>query len=382
MTQNVPVPQPEPIPEPDAPDVAPEPTAEPDEPEQVPLTARAITLAVATVAIALVGSAAALLPVPYVISSPGPTWDTLGEDDGTPLVSVDGAPTFEPTGRLLLTTVSVSGGPGRDVALLDLLGAWLDPARSSRPVETVFDPDQTREQIDQQNQASMITSQENATVAALEELGYEVPTTLTVADAVEGTGAEGVVRPDDVLLAVGGVEVGSFSELSREVDAIPPGQTTSVTVERDGERTELDLRTTEGPDGSTLLGVLIDPTFDFPLDVEIRIEDVGGPSAGTMFALAVIDLLTEADETGGETIAGTGTVDLEGTVGPIGGVRQKMAGAVADGAAWFLAPVGNCDEVTGHVPAGLEVAAVGTLAEARAAVAAIGEGRVADLPRC
>src|SRR5690606_28267930 len=108
--------------------------------------------------------------------------------DGTPLVSVDGAPTFEPTGRLLLTTVSASGGPGRDVGLVDLVAAWFDPARSARPVETVFSPDQTREEIDEQNQASMITSQENATVAALEELGYEVPTTLTVADAVEGTG--------------------------------------------------------------------------------------------------------------------------------------------------------------------------------------------------
>lgn len=362
----------------------PEPDAAPATPEAgaPPVTPRSLTLSVAVVATTLVVAAAAVLPVPYVVSSPGPTWDTLGEVDGTPLVAVHGAPTYEPSGHLLLTTVSVSGGPGHPVGLLEMVEGWVDRTRSVRPVETVYAPDQTREEIRERNQASMISSQENATVAALEELGYEVPTVLAVAEAVEGSGSAGVVRPGDVVVALEGEELVSFSDLSARMDRVTPGDVVTLTVERDGERVDLEVETVGGEDGRALLGVLVDPEFDFPVDVDIQIEDVGGPSAGTMFALAVIDLLTEADEAGGETIAGTGTMDLTGTVGPIGGIRQKMAGARRDGAAWFLAPRDNCDEVVGHVPAGLTVVPVATLREARQAVEAIGAGRGADLPRC
>ncbi len=366
--QNVPVTQPEP-----------DPTPEVDAP---PVTARSLTLSVALVATALVVAAAAVLPVPYVVSAPGPTWDTLGEDDGTPLVAVSGAPTHEPSGRLLLTTVSVSGGPGRTVGLLEMLQGWVDGTRSVRPVESVFGPTQTREEIQERNQASMISSQENATVAALEELGHEVPTVLEVADVVDGTGSVGVVEPGDVVVALDGVDLVSFSDLSAQMDDVTAGDAVTLTVERDGEPVDLTVETTAAEDGRALLGVLIDPEFDFPVDVEIQIEDVGGPSAGMMFALAVIDLLTEEDEVGGETIAGTGTMDLAGAVGPIGGIRQKMAGAARDGATWFLAPAGNCDEVVGHVPDGLTVVRVATLGGARDAVEAIGAGRGDGLPSC
>jgi PDZ domain-containing protein len=155
-----------------------------------------------------------------------------------------------------------------------------------------------------------------------------------------------------------------------------------VTVERGGERQDLEVTTVDDGTGRALLGVLVDPTFDLPVDVRIEIEDIGGPSAGLMFSLGIIDTLTEPDETGGVSIAGTGTMDLTGTVGPIGGIRQKMAGADRDGAQWFLAPVDNCPEVVGHVPAGLRVAAVRTLSEARAAVEAIGSGHGDELPTC
>jgi len=128
--------------------------------------------------------------------------------------------------------------------------------------------------------------------------------------------------------------------------------------------------------------VLIDPTFDMPVDVTISIDDIGGPSAGTMFALGIIDKLTPEDEADGEVIAGTGTMDVTGAVGPIGGIRQKLAGAERDGADWFLAPAGNCDEVVGHVPDGLRVVRVATLHEARVAMEAIGAGEAGDLPTC
>lgn len=360
----------------EGPPAGPEPDGDPV------LTPRAITLAVSTVTTALLAAGATLLPVPYAVSSPGPTLDTLGEYRGTELISVVGAPSYPSEGELRLTTVGVLGGPGASVSMVEMVRSWLDGTRAVRPVEDVFPPDTSAEELDEQNQAAMISSQEHATVAALEELGYQVPTTLHVAEAIEGTGAFGVIEPDDVLVALDGTELASFSELSQLMDVVVPGAVVTVTVERAGERQDLEVTTVDDRTGRALLGVLVDPDFDLPIDVRIEIEDIGGPSAGLMFSLGIIDTLTEPDETGGVSIAGTGTMDLTGDVGPIGGIRQKMFGAKRDGAAWFLAPADNCSDVVGHVPSGLQVVAVGTLGEARAAVEAIGAGEADDLPAC
>lgn len=346
------------------------------------ITPRALTTAVATVVLALLLAAGATIPLPYAITSPGPTVDTLGEVDGTPLIDVEGAEVYPTTGELRLTTVSTSGGPGYPVTLGDVLRAWASGARSVVPVETIFAPQDTRDEIDELNQAEMISSQENATVAALEELGYEVPTTLTVAEPVDGTGAQGVVRADDVITTLDGAPMTSFSVLSAAMDEVTPGDTIRLGVTRGGEPYELEVVTTDDGNGRALIGVLIDPTFDLPVDVSIQIENIGGPSAGTMFALGIIDRLTPEDEAAGQVIAGTGTMDLTGQVGPIGGIRQKLVGARRDGAAWFLAPADNCDEVVGHVPDGLTVVRIGTLEEARDAVAAIGSGDGAELEGC
>jgi PDZ domain-containing protein len=350
-------------------------------PEPV-LTPRAITLSVATVTTALLVGGLSLLPVPYAVTLPGPTFDTLGDVGGVPLIEVEGAETYPSAGELRFTTVRLRGGESSPVSLFSLVQGWLDGAATVVPVEDVLPPDQTPEEIDEQNQAAMISSQENATVSALEELGYQVPTTLRVGAAVPDTGAWGVVEEGDVLLAVDGVAVGSFSELSAVMDGVTPGADVVLTVERDGEERELTVTTVDDGSGKALIGVLIDPEFHTPIDVTIQIENVGGPSAGLMFSLGIINALTEPDETGGRHIAGTGTMDLTGKVGPIGGIVQKMVGATSDGAEWFLAPESNCDEVVGNVPSGLDVVAVGTLAEARAAVEAIGSGRTAGLRTC
>lgn len=350
--------------------------------EPQPVTARSLVLAGATVTTSLLLAVAALLPAPYAVSSPGPTRDTLGENGDTDLVTISGTETHGSSGELLLTTVSVAGGPGFPVGLPMLLRGWVDDSRAVRPVEEVFAPTETEEQIEERNQAAMVSSQENATVAALEELGYEVPTELVVVEPVEGTGADGVVQPEDVIVALDGVELGSFSQLTARLGETEPGSSVVLTVLRAGERVDLDLVTGDSGQGRALLGVFIDPVFELPFEVSIQIENIGGPSAGMMFALAIISTLTPEDETGGETIAGTGTVDLSGDVGPIGGVRQKLHGALRDGASWFLAPEGNCEEVAGFVPDGLRVVSVATLAEARAAVEAIGAGTADDLPTC
>jgi PDZ domain-containing protein len=250
------------------------------------------------------------------------------------------------------------------------------------PVELVYPPGSTAEEVDSASALQMTTSQENATAAALTELGYEVPARLVVAEPVAGSGADGVLLPDDVLLAVGGVEVGSFADLSAALAATAPASRAPVLVDRGGARVSVDVVTGDDGRGGSVLGVFLDPEFDFPVDVRIRADAIGGPSAGAMFALGIVDMLTPGALTGGQDVAGTGTISVDGEIGAINGIRLKLVGAARDGAAYFLAPRANCDEVVGHVPAGLQVVAVDDLAEATAAVTAIGEGRAGGLAGC
>ncbi len=118
------------------------------------------------------------------------------------------------------------------------------------------------------------------------------------------------------------------------------------------------------------------------IEITMHVDDIGGPSAGMMYALGAIDKLTPEDETGGRTIAGTGTIDEKGAVGAIGGINLKLMGAKRDGATWFLVPKANCSQVAGHVPDGLRDVQVETLDQAYKAVVEIGHGRGEDLPRC
>ncbi len=324
-----------------------------------------------------------LIPAPYVIETPGPTVDTLGEVDGEPLIEIDGASTYPTSGVLRLTTVAVVGGPGRGpVDALAVVRGWLSSADAVLPEEVVYPPDRSRDELDELSALEMTTSQENATAAALTALGYDVPAVLTVADAVPGTGAEGVLDAGDVLLAVGGVELASFRDLSEALAATPPGTAIAVDVSRGGDRVTVEVVTGDDGSGGSVLGVYVDPLFDFPVDVKIRIEDIGGPSAGTMFALGIVDSLTPGELTGGRDVAGTGTISVDGEVGPISGIRQKMVGAARDGATIFLAPAGNCDEVVGNVPPGLVAVRVATLDEAIDALTEIGDDRLDALPAC
>ena len=345
-------------------------------------TARATTLSLAILATLALFVVILFLPLPYAIASPGPTKDTLGSQDGTPLIAIKDTETYPSTGQLRMTTVSFSGGPGYPVTLPLVVQAWFSGTQVVTPVESVFPPARSAKEIDQENKAEMVSSQENATVAALEELGYTVPAKLVIAGTVDGTGAVDVLKADDVVVGLQGKPVATYTDLIDALKAIEPGQKVSISIERAGAPLTVEVVTGKREGGGSSVGVYIDPTFTLPVDVTIAIKDIGGPSAGNMFALGIIDKLTPADEANGVTIAGTGTMDVDGTVGPIGGIRQKLAGAKRDGATWFLAPAGNCDEVVGHVPAGLHVAKVATLHESRLAMEAIGAGKGSTLATC
>lgn len=352
--------------------------------ERIPNATAYLTLATMVL---LVGCLA--IPAPYAVRLPGPTVDTLGSSGDTPLISIEDEETFPSDGELRLTTVSVMGGPGYPVGVAQVLRGWWDDRITVVPREAVFPPDRTREEVDQQSQAQMVSSQENATIAALEALDYTVGVTLVIAETVPGGPAEAVVEKDDVItsIAVGSgdaVPVGNLEDLTEILQNTDAGTAVRLGVLRDGEPTELEIVTGPRDDGESgsVIGVLIDPEFAFPVQVDIEISNIGGSSAGTMFALGIMELLTPGDATGGHVIAGTGTMDASGQVGPIGGIVQKLNGSARDGAEYFLAPASNCAEVVGNVPNGLQVIKVETLDQAWEAVEAIGSGTAADLPTC
>jgi PDZ domain-containing protein len=325
-----------------------------------------------------------VFPVRYAVLNPGPVLNTLGSADGKPLIAISGHQTYKPTaGTLDLTTVSVLGNPGRGVSLLSMIGGWLSHSSAVVPQEQVFAPGTTQAQTDQQNKLEMVSSQESATAAALGTLGITVPTTLTVAGVAPSAPAAKVLQTADVIEAVDGHAVTDLASLRTLLVDTRAGGPVTVTVQRKGSDVTLHTATiADATDGHTELGVYLNPTFHFPFSVKIQIENIGGPSAGMMFALGIIDTLTPGDLTGGKRIAGTGTIDADGTVGPIGGIRQKLVGSHRAGARYFLAPADNCDEVRGHIPSGLQVFRTSTLTQSRTEVMDIASGNTASLPTC
>ena len=331
-----------------------------------------------------------VLPTSYVIQRPGPVYNTLGTAESTdgeqvPLISVDGATTYPTDGALDLLTVQVVGNRERTPSWLELATAWFDPSRAVLPIDAVFPEGQSTQERSQESSALMVDSQKEATAAALTELGYDVSPHLSVNSLTEGSAAKGILEEGDVIVSANGATVAD-AEALREIVNAGDGAPIEVAIERGGEAQTVTVTPVQTEiDGEMvwLMGITLLSDFDFPIDVTIQLNNVGGPSAGMMFALGIIDTLTPGNLNGGEKVAGTGTISADGTVGPIGGIRQKLWGAKDAGADWFLAPESNCDEVVGHVPDGLRVFAVEDLDDSLAVLDAIREGGDLDaLPTC
>ncbi len=323
----------------------------------------ALGLVAATV---LAGAALTWVPVDRVVFRPGPVFDTLGSIDGTPVVSVgDDLETYPTGGRLYFTTVVLDGGPGTEVTAWEWLTAWIDPALSVLPRDQVFPPDVTAQEVREQNTELMQHSQEDAAVVGLRAAGITVPEDIVVAQVIADAPADGVLHVDDQILSVEGERTTDTETVREQLQDVRPGASAEITVLRDGERVDLEVPTTEDPDtGRTIVGIYIAPRYDMPYDVTIDAGNVGGPSAGLMFSLAVYDTITEGELTGGHAVAGTGTISGLGTVGPISGIRQKMFASERAGAELFLAPADNCDELAGEEPGDLTVVPVATFDEA------------------
>jgi Lon-like protease len=333
-----------------------------------PLSRRLVTLILAGACVLVGLAVASLASVPYVALTPGPTLNTLGSPDGQQLIQISGHKTYPTTGNLNMVTISYTGGPGVHFNIFNALDAWLTPDDAVVPESEIFSPGQSQQQVVQQDTQEMVGSQQDATAAALCYLNIPFKTVNTVQATVAGMPAAGVLHKGDVITAVDGKsatgkQVNCNNGLVSMIRDRKPGAPVTLTVDRDGTVKTITL-TTKDEAGVPEVGVQLVTSYVLPFSIKINISDIGGPSAGMMFALGIIDKLTSDNLTGGKFIAGTGEITPSGQVQPIGGIQQKMAGARDAGATIFLAPAGNCSDTSGAVPSGLRVVKVSTLAGA------------------
>jgi Lon-like protease len=318
---------------------------------------------------------AALMPVPYVRLSPGPTVDVLADDP--PLIAISGTETYPTEGRLDLTTVSELGGPRSRLQLLQAVRGWLDPDRTVLPERVLFPEPVSGEQVEQADNAAMEMSQEDAVSAAVDHLGLPAQQQVVVREVSADSPADGLLQPGDVVLTIDGKPVTEADQVREAVRSVAPGDEVVFGIERDGAAQSVAVVTAPSPTdaaipyvGIVTAEVLVPDSFD----VTISLDDVGGPSAGLVFSLGIVDQLTPQQETGGRFVAGTGTIDAAGTVGPIGGLPQKLAAARDAGAEVFLVPADNCSDSIGVDVGEMRLIRVETLDQAVSALAALRDG--------
>jgi len=335
------------------------------------LTLRGRTVVVGGALTGVLLVAAAAIPIPYVAIGPGVTYDTLGSVDGVEVISFAGddipaAASQESAGRgnLNMTTISITD----NVPLFEALGLWATGRYALAPREDYFPPDKTVEEVKEQDAQAFRDSQSAAEIASLRYLEY--PNVTYVGEIPDGSPSSGVLEPQDQIVDLNGAPVTDFPSLQAALTGTAPGQVVSVTVLRNGEnvteKVTLGSNPEIGAQGFLGVGAVERPVA--PFTISIALERIGGPSAGLMFTLGIIDRLTDDDLTGGRFIAGTGTIDPEGTVGAIGGVLLKLITAHDAGATVFLVPADNCAEAITQVPEGLQLVKVATLDDAMAAL--------------
>ncbi len=301
------------------------------------------------------------VPVPVAALGRGPTYNTLDDIGGTPVVAVKTLPTYPTSGHLNMTTVGVIDR----VSMFQALGMWASGDHQVVPRDSVFPPGKPAEKVNEENREQFNGSVSNAEVAALDYL--RLPTSVVVGEIVAGSPSAGTLMVGDQLLEVADRPIRSVRDLHDALAGTHPGQQVGVRFQRSDLPAQdavvtLGARADDSRQG--LLGVapLARPADDD--EIVISLSDIGGPSAGLMFALAVVDKLTPGELTGGTFIAGTGAIQPDGVVIPIRGVPFKMRAAREAGATVFLVPAANCEEARSTRPDGLRLVKVEGLADA------------------
>jgi PDZ domain-containing protein len=326
-------------------------------------------------------TAAATEPLPYVTYEPGLTVDVLAETKGEEIVQVQGHETYRDAGELRMTTVYVSQ-PDARVNLFELMHGWISREDSVYPYKSVYRPDETTEDNRREGAVEMVSSQDAAIAAALKELGIDVQPALEVLSVSDGAPADGRLEVRDIFVSVDGHRVTRPDDVIEAVRGASAGEPVTFVVRRDGERRTVAV-TPEQEDGRPQVGIQLGTGYKFPFKVSVNIDSsIGGPSAGLMFSLGIYDTLTPGSLTGGEVVAGTGTIDGSGKVGPIGGIQQKIVGARDAGARLFLVPPDNCQDAVGAPAEDMRLVKAETMHDAVAAIQTWVADHDADLPTC
>lgn len=331
---------------------------------------RILTLVVALVPIVVFGVLMAAVTVPYVSLGPGPTFDTLGEFDGKPVVAIEGTAVKPTSGHLNMTTVSQRDG----LTMGQALALWLSGSEQLVPRDLVFPPEKSREDIEKSQSDDFQNSEDNAQFAALNYLNF--PKAVSVAKVTDPGPSVGKLQTGDAIDKVDGTAVTSLQQFSGLLKATKPGQQIVVDYRRKNSPPGT-ARITLGHNGDRdygFLGVAVLDAPWAPFTVDFNLANVGGPSAGLMFSLAVVDKLSTGEVNGGKFVAGTGSIGADGRVGPIGGITHKMSSAQEAGATVFLVPAENCDEARSVPDKTMELIKVETLPQAIDALAALRDG--------
>jgi PDZ domain-containing protein len=331
---------------------------------------RILTLIVALVPIVVFGVLLAVVTVPYVSLGPGPAFDTLGEVDGKQVVDIKGTQTHPTSGHLDMTTVSQRD----DLSLAEALTLWLSGQQQLMPRDLVYPPGQSREEIDKANDADFKESEHSAEYAALGYLKY--PQAVIVAAVNDPGPSVSKLQAGDSVQAVNGTPVATVEQFTSYLKNTKPGQQVTVDFRRKNASpgvAQITLGSNKDRKyGFAGLSVMNAPWAPFVVD--FNLANVGGPSAGLMFSLAVVDKLTTGNLAGSKFVAGTGTIKPDGTVGRIGGIVHKMTAARDAGATVFLVPAENCYEATSDKLPGLQLVKVDNLGGAVNALHAVTSG--------
>lgn len=301
------------------------------------------------------------LQVPYLVESPGPTFNTLGKDDGKDIIAISGHPVTPTSGHLNLTTVSADT---QKTTVLGAVRGWLRNDEVVVPHDSLYPPGTSQEQQNEQNSQDFLVSQQNAVEAAACELGY--PEGLGVNSVSKDSPNTAALKAGDQFVSVAGTPITDDTALRKVLNAHRVGDRLPAVLRRAGKDVQVTLllQAPAAESATPRIGITIVQGCLPPFQITLSLTGIGGPSAGLMFSLGIIDKISDDDVTRGRFIAGTGTIDPSGKVGPIGGIALKMIAARRAGATVFLAPADNCADVNGNIPSGLDVIRVATLDEA------------------
>ena len=324
----------------------------------------------------------AFSPFPYVREEAGQTFDSLGEIGGTELLSVQNTsenPTYKTTGELMVLTVASWGGPYGRLTWIDALRTLVDDSVHILPSSFLYPDSTSTEDLQNEGQQMFASSESNAIAAAMGFLGIPTTTTLLVAEVGKDKPSNGILESGDIITKFNDREVNTFDEIKYAMDNVTPGTTISVTVLRDGIQKSFEIETVDDGKGRAVIGITVFSEIEAPMEIKVQLKDVGGPSAGLNFTLSIVEKLTKEDYIRGRTIAVTGEIDSEGKVGPIGGMPQKIRGALDSGATLMLIPVDNCKDVPDDYSGKMRIVPVESI---NGAISALFLKIKANLPTC